>query len=292
MPDQSRARDRMVDVQIARRGVRDRDVLAAMRAGAARGLRRARLRGIRLRGQPAADRRRPDDLAALHRRADDRGGRGEARRPRARDRRRLGLCRRRAEPRSPTASTRSSAIASLAEAARRALRARSATTTSSCASATAPWAGPRRRRSTPSWSPPADRRCRGAARSSSRSAAGWSSRSATDERTADAAQGHAHGRRRFEEEDLGAVTFVPLIGEQGWAEDGAPRGHATTCPAARARIAAGDDRRGGRAAAGLRRSRLRPSCSTASPIAASCCSARRATAPPSSIAPARRSRAG
>jgi protein-L-isoaspartate O-methyltransferase len=25
---------------------------------------------------------------------------------------------------------------------------------------------------------------------------------------------------QYEEEDLGAVAFVPLIGEQGWAEDG------------------------------------------------------------------------
>src|SRR5690606_15864983 len=28
------------------------------------------------------------------------------------------------------------------------------------------------------------------------------------------------GENRFEEEDLGAVRFVPLIGEQGWQEDG------------------------------------------------------------------------
>lgn len=28
------------------------------------------------------------------------------------------------------------------------------------------------------------------------------------------------GESRFEEEDLGAVRFVPLIGEQGWKEDG------------------------------------------------------------------------
>ena len=46
------------------------------------------------RRRPAADRRRADDLAALHRRRDDRGGRGRARRPRARGRRRLGLRRR------------------------------------------------------------------------------------------------------------------------------------------------------------------------------------------------------
>jgi len=31
------------------------------------------------------------------------------------------------------------------------------------------------------------------------------------------------GDRHFEEEDLGAVTFVPLIGEHGWAEDGRAR---------------------------------------------------------------------
>jgi hypothetical protein len=29
------------------------------------------------------------------------------------------------------------------------------------------------------------------------------------------------GAAEFEEEDLGGVSFVPLIGEQGWSEDGA-----------------------------------------------------------------------
>src|SRR5690606_6537207 len=29
-----------------------------------------------------------------------------------------------------------------------------------------------------------------------------------------------HSATRYEEENLGAVTFVPLIGEQGWQEDG------------------------------------------------------------------------
>jgi protein-L-isoaspartate O-methyltransferase len=29
-----------------------------------------------------------------------------------------------------------------------------------------------------------------------------------------------HTETDYEEEDLGSVTFVPLIGEQGWSEDG------------------------------------------------------------------------
>lgn len=35
-----------------------------------------------------------------------------------------------------------------------------------------------------------------------------------------------HGEREFEEEHLGAVLFVPLIGAQGWSEDEARRGRA------------------------------------------------------------------
>ena len=98
MLDLSRARDRMVDVQIARRGVRDPHVLDAMRQVPREAFVEPGLRGVRLRGRAAADRRGPDDLPALHRRADDRGRRGEAGRSRARSRRRLGLCRRRDEP--------------------------------------------------------------------------------------------------------------------------------------------------------------------------------------------------
>ena len=94
-------RRRMVRRQIAGRGIADRRVLAAMREGAARGVRARGHAGVRLRGYAAADRGGPDDLAALHRRADDRGGRASARRPRARDRRRLGLCRGGAGARSP-----------------------------------------------------------------------------------------------------------------------------------------------------------------------------------------------
>ena len=42
-----------------------------------------------------------------------------------------------------------------------------------------------------------------------------------EERHQTPAQGDAHRPRRdYEEEDLGGVVFVPLIGEQGWAEDG------------------------------------------------------------------------
>lgn len=68
----------MVARQIARRGVRDPRVLQAMREVAARRIRRAGFRGIRLRGQPPPDRRTVDDLAAIYRRADDRGRRGRS----------------------------------------------------------------------------------------------------------------------------------------------------------------------------------------------------------------------
>jgi hypothetical protein len=71
MLDVFRARDRMVDVQIARRGVRDPHVLAATRRVPREAFRRARLRGVRLRGRAAADRVRTDHFTALHRRADD-----------------------------------------------------------------------------------------------------------------------------------------------------------------------------------------------------------------------------
>ena len=89
-------RERMVERQLVARGIDDERVLAAIRQRAARGLRPGRPCRIRLRRQPAADRRGPDDLAALHRRADGGGGADRARRARARGRRRLRL--RRGDP--------------------------------------------------------------------------------------------------------------------------------------------------------------------------------------------------
>ena len=110
------------------------------------------------------------------------------------------------------------------------------------------------------------------------------------------------GEDSFEEEDFGAVTFVPLIGEEGWPEPEPPRKRRSMrktsgfaagllVPAKRAQ---GDPdepepahRRGGGA---LRRSRTScASWSSASPTAAWCCSARRRTAPPSSTRRARAS---
>ena len=84
-------------------------------------------------------------------------------------------------------------------------------------------------------------------------------------RAAGTAQDHAHGRRpSSSEDDLGAVAFVPLIGEQGWAEDGRRSATNHVPGQSRGQTLPRDDRRGGRAAA--RPSTIPPSggCSTAS----------------------------
>ena len=100
----------MVERQIAARGIRDPRVLAAM-AGCRASLRRpTACDEFAYEDSAAADRRGPDDLAALHRRADDRGGRDRARRPRARGRRGLRLRRGGPEPRIAAGSSRSSAM--------------------------------------------------------------------------------------------------------------------------------------------------------------------------------------
>ena len=80
-------REEMVEQQIRQRGVTDARVLEAMRVGAARALRAVRAQGSGLRGRTAADRVRPDDLAALHRRLHDRGAgrRAVTQGPRGRD---------------------------------------------------------------------------------------------------------------------------------------------------------------------------------------------------------------
>ena len=133
----------------------------------------------------------------------------------------------------------------------------------------------------------------GAARSSSPSAAGWSSRSARRRRADAAARSRAPARPTFEEEDLGAVRVRAADRRAGLGRGrhaARPRNHVPgqsrgqTLPEMIAEAA--------EPLPDLRRSGVRARCSTASPTAASCCSARRATAPRNSTAPARRSRGG
>ena len=74
------ARRNMIERQLVARGITDPTRACCHGEGAARGLRSAGPRGVRLRGQPAADRRGPDHLAALHRCADGGGGAHPSRR--------------------------------------------------------------------------------------------------------------------------------------------------------------------------------------------------------------------
>ena len=74
MKDRGAERERMVRDQIAARGVRDPAVLDAMRSVPREAFLPPEL-GVRLRGHAAPDRGGADDLAALHRRADDRAAR-------------------------------------------------------------------------------------------------------------------------------------------------------------------------------------------------------------------------
>ena len=82
--------------QLRRRGIADERVLAAMGACRARLFVPPALVTARLRRRGAPDRRRPDDLAAVHRRRDVRAPRARRRRARARRRHGLGLRGRRA----------------------------------------------------------------------------------------------------------------------------------------------------------------------------------------------------
>ena len=152
-------RDRMVARQIAARGVTDPRVLDAMRQVPREAFVAEGLRGVRLRGQPAADRARADHLAALHRRADDRGRRGEARRAGAGDRRGLRLRRGRAQP-DRRQGLHHRAPRHAWPRRRRSGWPGSAIAMSRCVMPTARSVGRRRRRSTPSSSPPAGRRFR------------------------------------------------------------------------------------------------------------------------------------
>ena len=97
------------------------------------------------------------------------------------------------------------------------------------------------------------RRARGAAASSSRSAARLVMPVGEPDAVQTPGQGDPHAARRISsEEDLGAVRFVPLIGAHGWAGDRRRR-----APAERALACRELHRRGRRAAARARRSRLR-----------------------------------
>ena len=73
MLDIARARDRMVDIQIARRGVRDTYVLEALRRVPREAFVEPGFEEFAYEDGPLPI-RRPDDLAALHRCPDDRGG--------------------------------------------------------------------------------------------------------------------------------------------------------------------------------------------------------------------------
>ena len=175
--DSAAERDRMVELQIASRGVTDRRVLDAMRqvpreAFVSEGLEEFAYEDAPLPIEEKQTISQPYIVAAH-----DRGGRRQTRRSRPRGRHRLRLRSRGAEPhrrqglhhRAPprAGGTR-----------RRSGWPGSAIATSRCATATGRWAGPRVRRSTPSSSRPADRKFRRRCANSSRSAAAWSSPSA------------------------------------------------------------------------------------------------------------------
>ena len=79
MLDLADAREQMVRTHIAARGVRDPAVLAAMRSVPREAFLPPELEEFAYADAPAADRARADDLAAIHRGADDGGGRAPPR---------------------------------------------------------------------------------------------------------------------------------------------------------------------------------------------------------------------
>ena len=110
----------------------------------------------------------------------------------------------------------------------------SATTTSSCASATARSAGPRPRRSMPSWWPPADRECRSAEGATrDRRPAGHSGRRRR-RAAARCSRSRARAKTEFDEDDLGAVRVRAADRRTGLGRRTAALGQRTTCRARRA----------------------------------------------------------
>ena len=91
-------RNRMVDEEIVAAGVKDPRVIEAMREHAAARVRAAQSAGQRLLRHGLADRRRADDLAAVHRGLHDRATRSPADRQGAGDRHRQRLSGGRAQP--------------------------------------------------------------------------------------------------------------------------------------------------------------------------------------------------
>ena len=218
-PDYRKLRQSMVDT--ADRASRCPCTARARRRAqrAARGLPARRPARVRLRGLAAADRGRADDLAALHRRADDRGAAAARRRDGARDRHRLGLRGGGARRRSPARSTRSSATAQLADKAAATL-ARRASTTCTCCTATARSAGPSTR--------PYDAIVVAAGGPSVPEALKQQLKIGgrlvipvgEDPRAAGTRARHAASPSdEFETEELLDVRFVPLVGAEGWTPD-------------------------------------------------------------------------
>ena len=183
---------RMVEEQLVRRGLRDEDVLAAMRSVPRHLFVPDRGRGRRLRRHAAAHRPRADDLAALHGRADDRAARGRRPLARARGRRRQRLPDGRAR-RGGGRGVRDRAARAARGARPRARSPASATPTCTWRSATAPGAGTSRRRSTASWWRPPRTRCRRSCSASWPTAAGSSCPSAAAAATRCSRSSSAHG---------------------------------------------------------------------------------------------------
>ena len=213
-------REQMVRDQIAGRGVRDPAVLAAMRQVPREAVHQPGAALSRLRRRAAADRGRADDLAALHRRPDARGG-DDPPRPTG--------CSRSAPARAMPAPS-PSRIAAQVDRDRAPPRPGRQRAGAAGAPRLRQGRGPLRRRqrrlaaaarrSTRSWWPPAGRACPPCCAASSTSAAGSSCRSATRPGTSGWCASRRRGDDGFDEEDLGGVVFVPLIGAHGWPTGG------------------------------------------------------------------------
>ena len=92
MTDFASEREEMVERQLRRRGITEPEILDAFRAVPREAFISEEYAHLAYGDHPLPIEAEPDDLAALHRRADDPGRRDRARRHGARGRRRLGLC--------------------------------------------------------------------------------------------------------------------------------------------------------------------------------------------------------